>query len=366
MEQELLERLQRFRTALAGQRIDVAVLGPSADFRYLTGEAARESERLTALVVPCDGPATLLVPELEAPRFGGEHHFVVEAWRDGDDPIALLAERLRQLDAATIGVNDEFRAGFLLPLQERLVPRRFVRISPLLQELRAVKSASEIALLREAIARVDAAWARFCAEERLVGRSERQIARRLSELLLEEGLDEVAFCIVASGPNAASPHHEPSDRIVQSGEPVVIDIGGPYRGYYADMTRTPVAGRLRDPEFAAAHEAVLEAQQAAFAALAPGVPCEEVDGVARDVLANHGLAQYFTHRLGHGLGLAVHEPPYLVRGNRQPLRPGMVVTDEPGVYLPGRWGVRIEDVVVIAEHGAERLTRSPHDLLELP
>ncbi len=366
MEHELLERLQRFRTALAGQRIDVAVLGPSADFRYLTGEAAHESERLTALVVPSDGPATLLVPELEAPRFAGEHHIVVEIWRDGDDPVALLAARLRELDAETIGLNDEFRAGFLLPLQERLGDRRFVRVSPSIQALRVVKSATELALLREAIARVDAAWARFCNQERLVGRSERQIARRLSELLLEEGLDEVAFCIVASGPNAASPHHEPSDRIVQSGDPVVIDIGGPYRGYYADMTRTPVAGKLRDPDFASAYEAVLEAQQAAFAALAPGVPCEEADRVARDVLANHGLAQYFTHRLGHGLGLAVHEPPYLVRGNREPLRSGMVVTDEPGVYLPGRWGVRIEDVVVITENGAERLTRSPHDLLELP
>jgi len=366
MQNELAHRLARLRTALGSHQIDAALVGPSADFRYLTGHPASESERLTVLVVPCEGECTLLVPELESPKFTNFPFGRLDRWRDGDDPIDLLARRLLDLDARTIGVNDQFRAGFLLPLQERLTGRRFARISPLIQELRIVKSPAELSLLREAIARVDAAWARFCAEGRLVGRTERQVARQLSEFLLEEGLDEVAFCIVASGPNAASPHHEPGDRIIQDGDPVVIDIGGPYQGYYADMTRTPVAGTIRDPDFAAAYEAVLEAQQAAFAAMRPGVPCEEVDRIARDVLATHGLAEAFTHRLGHGLGLSVHEPPYLVRGNRAPLCPGMVVTDEPGVYLPGRWGVRIEDVVVITEEGAERLTRSPHDLLALP
>ncbi|MDW8060040.1 MAG: Xaa-Pro peptidase family protein [Thermomicrobium sp.] len=366
MERELAERLARLRRALAQRGIEVAVVGPSADFRYLTGHAARPSERLLALVLPTDDDPTLLVPALEAPKFAAAAPAHVHAWSDGDDPLALLTAMLQHLDPATIAVDDEFPARFLLPLQERLPGRRFARVSSLVQALRVVKSPAELATLREAIRRVDAAWARFCTEERLVGRTERQVARRLSELLLEEGLDEVAFCIVASGPNAASPHHEPEDRVIHEGDPVVIDLGGPYQGYHADMTRTPIAGRLLDPEFAVAYEAVLEAQQAAFAAMRPGVACEEIDRIARDVLATHGLAEAFTHRLGHGLGLSVHEPPYLVRGNREPLRPGMVVTDEPGVYLPGRWGVRIEDVVVVTEEGAERLTRSPHDLLELP
>ncbi|MCX2728426.1 Xaa-Pro peptidase family protein [Thermomicrobium sp. 4228-Ro] len=363
---ELAQRLARLRTTLDEHQIDVALIGPSADFRYLTCRRAGESERLIALIVPQAGDCTLLVPELEAPKFADCAFCQLHRWRDGDDPIDLLARTLLDLGAKTVGVNDEFRAGFLLPLQERLSGRRFTRVGPLLARLRITKSPAELALLREAIARVDAAWARFCAEGRLVGHTERQVARQLSDFLLEEGLEAVAFCIVASGPNAASPHHEPGDRIIQDGDPVVIDIGGPYQGYYADMTRTPVAGTLRDSDFAAAYEAVLEAQQAAFAAMRPGVACEEIDRIARDVLATHGLAEAFTHRLGHGLGLSVHEPPYLVGGNREPLRPGMVVTDEPGVYLPGRWGVRIEDVVVITEDGAERLTRSPHEFLELP
>ncbi|GBD22228.1 putative dipeptidase PepE [bacterium HR28] len=366
MRTELEHRLARSRSLLAEHGIDAALIGPSADFRYLTGQPASPSERLLALVLPCDGEPVLVVPELEAPRFAEVGVGTVLRWKDGEDPLQLLASQLERFAAHTIGVNDEFWAAFLLPLQERLPNRRFVRVSPLLQTLRIVKSPAELALLREAVARVDAAWARFCASEQLVGRTERQIAWRLTELLLEAGLDHVEFCIVASGPNAASPHHSTSDRIVQPGDPVVIDIGGPYQGYYADMTRTPVAGSLRDPDFAAAYEAVLEAQQAAFAAMRPGVPCEEIDQIARDVLAQHGLAEAFIHRLGHGLGLSVHEPPYLVQGNRDVLQPGMVVTDEPGVYFPNRWGLRIEDVVIITEEGAERLTASPHELLELP
>lgn len=366
MEHESAHRLARFRALLAEQHIDVALIGPSADFRYLTGQPAHESERLIALVVPREGECLLVVPELEAPKFADFALGSVQRWRDGEDPLDLLVTLLRQFAPTSLGVNDEFRAAFLIPLYDRLAGIRLTRVSPLLQHLRTVKSPAEIAAIREAIARVDAAWSRFCAEGRLVGLTERQVARRLRELLLDEGLDEVAFCIVASGPNAASPHHEPGDRIIEDGDPVVIDIGGPYHGYYADMTRTPVAGRLRDPDFAAAYEAVLEAQQAAFVAMRPGVACQEIDRIARDILATHGLAEAFTHRLGHGLGLSVHEPPYLVRGNREPLRAGMVVTDEPGVYLAGRWGVRIEDVVVITEQGAERLTRSPHELVELP
>ncbi len=366
MHTELEHRLARTRTLLAQHGIDAALIGPSADFRYLTGQPASHSERLLALVIPLDRTPLLLVPELEAPRFAASNIGTVLRWKDGEDPLHHLATQLEQLSAYTIGVNDEFWAAFLLPLQERLPNRRFVRVSPLLQTLRIVKSPAELALLREAVARVDAAWARFCATEKLIGRTERQIAWRLTEFLLEAGLDHVEFCIVASGPNAASPHHSTSDRIVQPGDPVVIDIGGPYRGYYADLTRTPVAGSLRNSDFAAAYEAVLEAQQAAFAAMRPGIPCEEIDRVARDVLAEHGLADAFIHRLGHGLGLSVHEPPYLAPGNRDVLQPGMVVTDEPGVYFPNCWGLRIEDVVMITEDGAERLTISPHDLLELP
>ncbi|MCS7050484.1 MAG: Xaa-Pro peptidase family protein [Thermomicrobium sp.] len=365
MRTELAERRQRLRSLLADHDIDVALIGPSADLRYLTGYAASPSERPLALLVPRDSAPILFVPELEAPEVATTGLDLIP-WKDGDDPYPLLAAQLRRLDARVIAVNDELWAAVLLSLQERLPESRFLRVSPLVQSLRIVKSPFEIECLRQAVARVDAAWARFCREASLIGHTEAQIARRVSELLLAEGLEEVSFCIVASGPNAAAPHHHSSDRIVQPGDPVLIDIGGPYAGYFADMTRTVVAGSLRDPEFAVAYEAVLEAQQAAFVAMRPGVPCEEVDRIARGVLADHGLAEAFIHRLGHGLGLSVHEPPYLVHGNPQPLQPGMVVTDEPGVYLRDRWGIRIEDVVLITEHGAERLTTAPHELLELP
>jgi Xaa-Pro aminopeptidase len=366
MHDEIAQRLTRFRHALVSSDIDAAIVGPSADFRYLTGHPAASSERLLALVVPQAGETLLLVPELESTRFSETLPFSLRTWKDGEDPIRLLAAHLERLGVGTIGVNDEFWAAFLLPLQAALPTRHFTRVSPILQALRRIKSATEIALVREAVARVDAAWQRFCASEHLTGRTERQVARRLTELLLEEGLDHVAFCIVASGPHAASPHHEPTDRIIQAGDPVVIDVGGPYHGYFADLTRTPVAGSLADPDFATAYEAVLEAQQAAFAATRPGASCEEIDRIARDVLATHGLAEAFLHRLGHGLGLSVHEPPYLVQGNPERLEPGMIVTDEPGVYLRGRWGLRIEDVVLITAEGAERLTRAPHELLALP
>lgn len=365
MKNEFSSRLARFRDALRAAGIDAAIIGPSADFRYLTGCGARISERFVGLLVPAASTPLLIVPALEEPHFSASG-LPIRTWQDGEDPIALLATTVQQNSPQLIGVNDELWAAFLLPLQQSLPGVRFCSVSPLLSNLRSVKSAAELALLREAVARVDAAWARFCRTASLVGHTERQVAARLTELLLEEGLDEVAFCIVASGPNAASPHHEPSHRVIAAGDPVVIDIGGPYRGYFADLTRTPLAGALTDREFASAYEAVLEAQEAAFAAVRPGVPCETIDRIARDVLAQHSLAHAFIHRLGHGLGLSVHEPPYLVSGNPQLLRPGMVMTIEPGVYLPGRWGVRIEDVVVVTETGAERLTSSPHDLLELP
>lgn len=360
------QRLERARQLMASSAIDLMLLGPSADFRYFTGRPGHLSERLTALVIGREGPPALVVPKLEAPLYADlESSFRLIAWADGEDPIAQLVTLAQTTGSRAIAVNDQFWSGFLLQLQDRLPERSFRRASPLLRRLRMTKDAEEIALLREASRRTDAAWEYFCAHERLTGRTEREVAARLSELLLAEGLHEVAFCIVASGPNGASPHHETGDRVIQPGDPVVIDFGGSYYGYYSDITRTPVAGEPPSG-FADAYEAVLEAQQAAFAAIRPGVPCQDVDRAARQVLAERGYGPYFIHRLGHGVGLTVHEDPYLVEGNDEPLVPGMVVSDEPGVYIPGQWGVRIEDLVVVTEDGAERLNRVSHELLRLP
>jgi len=360
------ERIERLRQHMRAAAIDLVLLGPSSDFRYITGRPGHLSERLTALVVSQQGAPTLVVPKLEVPLYAGlEGIFQITPWADGEDPIAHLVALVQTSSSQTIAVNDRFWSGFVLELQERLPGHTFRRASPLLRNLRMVKDAAELALLREAAQRTDAAWETFCAHERLTGRTEREIAARLSHLLLAEGLHEVAFCIVASGPNGASPHHETSDRVIQPGDPVVIDVGGSYHGYYSDLTRTPVAGEPPQA-FVEAYEAVLQAQQAAFAVIRPGVPCQEVDRAARGILNERGYGPYFVHRLGHGVGLDVHEDPYLVEGNKQPLAAGMVVSDEPGVYLPGQWGVRIEDLVVVTDRGAERLNRVSHELLRLP
>lgn len=366
MQNELHSRLSRFQDLLQQYEFDVALVGPSTDFRYLTGQVAHTSERFLALVVPAEGRPTLILPQLEAVRFSLPFEIDLHAWHDGTNPIQLAVDILQHHRVRSIGLNDEFWAAFLIPLYQALPHCRFGLASPLLSQLRMIKSPAELTLLRQAALRVDTAWTRFCHEEHLIGHTERQVARQLSALLLEEALDEVAFCIVASGPNAASPHHEPSDRVIQRGDPVILDFGGPYQGYHADITRTVIAGSLQDSDFAVAYEAVLEAQQAALTAMRPGVSCAEVDKLAREILAQHNLAEAFLHRLGHGLGLSVHEPPYLVSGDTTRLQEGMVVTVEPGIYLTARWGIRVEDVVLVTETGAERLTTSTHDLLELP
>lgn len=362
-----LERVAKAQAQLDALGADALLVAPSADFRYFTGLPGHVSERLTALVIPREGPATLLVPQLEAPLYAALPNTLQRrTWADGDDPIAALCQVLDAAQARVVAVNDQLWSGFLLQLQEAAPDRRFVRGQPLLRQLRMVKDADELATLREAARRTDVAWEAFCASARLVGQTERALAAQLRAALEAEGLETVAFCIVASGPNAASPHHEPGDRVVQPGDPVIFDFGGTLDGYYSDCTRTVMAGHDAPPEIADAYDAVLEANQAAFAAIRPGVPCEAVDRAARQVLEDRGYGPFFIHRTGHGLGLSGHEDPYLVAGNREPLQPGMVVSDEPGVYLAGRWGIRIEDIVVVTEDGAERLNTTSHELRVLP
>ena len=228
-----------------------------------------------------------------------------------------------------------------------------------------MKDSAELDLLREASRRTDAAWEEFCATERLTGRSEREVADRLTAIMAKHGMPEIAFMIVGSGPNGASPHHHTGDRVIEQGDPVVIDFGGIHEGYFSDITRTPVAGDPH-PDFVQIYNVVLEAQQAAFESIKPGVACQQVDRAARKVITDHGFGEYFIHRLGHGIGLTGHEDPYLVEGNSEPMQAGMVFSDEPGIYIPDRWGVRIEDSVAVTESGAERLNHVTRELTSLP
>jgi Xaa-Pro aminopeptidase len=340
------------------------VITPGYDLRYLIGSRAQTFERLTALVLPVAGEPTIVVPRLELASLKqsavADLGVTVRDWVDGDDPYALVAAAVGGAPAAT-AVTDSMPALHLLPLADVLgaVP---VLATDVLRELRMVKDAAEVDALRKAGAAIDRVHARV-PEFLTPGRTEADVAADIAEAIVAEGHTEVAFVIVGSGPHGADPHHEFSDREIRVGDIVVVDIGGPYApGYNSDSTRTYSIGEP-SPEVAQQYSVLQRAQQAAVAAVRPGVTAEQVDAAARDVLAAAGLAEYFVHRTGHGIGLSVHEEPYIVAGNDLPLQAGMAFSIEPGIYFPGQWGARIEDIVVGAEDGAPSVNHRPHELI---
>jgi D-alanyl-D-alanine dipeptidase len=343
------------------------VITPGYDLRYLAGSRAQTFERLTALVLPVTGDPTIVVPRLELASLKqsavADLGVAVWDWVDGDDPYRLVGAAVGGAPAAT-AVTDSMPALHLLPLAEVLgtLP---VLATDVLRELRMVKDAAEIDALRKAGAAIDRVHARV-PEFLVPGRTEADIADDIAEAIVAEGHTEVAFVIVGSGPHGADPHHEYSDREIQAGDIVVVDIGGPYApGYNSDSTRTYSMGEP-SPEVAQQYSVLQRAQRAAVDAVRPGVTAEQVDAAARDVLAEAGLAEYFVHRTGHGIGLSVHEEPYIVAGNDLPLRAGMAFSVEPGIYFPGQWGARIEDIVVVAEDGARSVNHRPHELIVVP
>jgi D-alanyl-D-alanine dipeptidase len=343
------------------------VITPGYDLRYLIGSRAQTFERLTALVLPVSGDPTIVVPRLELASLKqsavADLGVTVRDWVDGDDPYQLVAAALGGAPAAT-AVTDAMPALHLLPLTDVLgtLP---VLATGVLRELRMVKDAAEIDALRKAGAAIDRVHARvpdFLAP----GRTEADVAADIAEAIVAEGHTEVAFVIVGSGPHGADPHHEYSDREIQAGDIVVVDIGGPYApGYNSDSTRTYSIGEP-SPEVAQHYLVLQRAQRAAVEAVRPGVTAEQVDAAARDVLAEAGLGDYFVHRTGHGIGLSVHEEPYIVAGNDLPLQAGMAFSVEPGIYFPGQWGARIEDIVVVTEDGAQSVNHRPHELIVVP
>jgi len=343
------------------------VITPGYDLRYLVGSRAQTFERLTALVMPTTGEPTIVVPRLElaslkesaVPELG----LAVRDWVDGEDPYQLVTDALGGAPAAT-AVTDSMPALHLLPLADVLgvVP---VLATDVLRRLRMVKDAAEIDALRKAGAAIDRVHARV-PEFLVPGRTEADVAADISQAILAEGHSEVAFVIVGSGPNGADPHHECSNRELKTGDVVVVDIGGPYEpGYNSDSTRTYSIGEP-EPEVAQRYSVLQRAQRAAVDAVRPGVTAEEVDAAARDVLAAEGLAEWFVHRTGHGIGLSVHEEPYIVAGNDLPLAEGMAFSVEPGIYFPGQWGARIEDIVIVTSDGAMPVNKQPHELVVVP
>ena len=346
------------RAGLAG-----LVITPGYDLRYLIGARAQTFERLTALVIPAAGAPSVVLPRLELAALresaADELGLGVRDWTDGEDPYALVADALG--GHARVAVTDAMPALHLLPLAEHLGATP-VLATEVLASLRMVKDDAEIDALRTAGAAIDRVHARvpgFLTP----GRTEAQVAADITEAIVAEGHSQAAFVIVGSGPNGADPHHECSDRALQHGDVVVVDIGGPVEpGYNSDCTRTYSIGEP-SAEVAESYAVLQRAQAAAVAAVRPGVRAEDVDAAARDVLADAGLGEYFVHRTGHGIGLSVHEEPYIVAGNAQPLAEGMAFSVEPGVYFPGRWGARIEDIVIVTADGCRAVNSRPHELI---
>ena len=356
-------RLESVRDSVRAVGLDAVLLTPGPDLRYVTGYDAKQLERLTCLVVPARGDPALFVPRLELPAAqaspAGSLGLELVPWGETADPFAMVAGRLGGVSA--VGLSDRMWALFVLRFRDVLPSARLALASGALGPLRIRKTPAEVAALREAGEAIDRVHARVPGWLR-AGWTEREVGADITEAILAEGHATVDFVIVASGPNAASPHHEVSDRVLEPGDAVVVDIGGAMpSGYCSDSTRTYAIGEP-PAEFTTYYKVLYDAQEAACAAVRPGVTAESVDAAAREPITAAGYGEAFFHRTGHGIGLETHEDPYIVAGNGEVLEPGMAFSVEPGIY-PGPHGARIEDIVVCTPDGYERLNNAPRELL---
>jgi D-alanyl-D-alanine dipeptidase len=356
-------RMERAARSAEDAGLDGVLVTPGPDLLYLTGYMpVAITERLTMLVVSTTRSPALIVPKLERPdaeTSPGASKLTLHDWTDGSDPYEAAAGLL---DASgRYAVSDSAWAMHVLGLQERLGGSGYVSMTQALPMLRAVKDADELERLAGAGAAADAAF-RDLLGVRFSGRKETEVAADLADLLLQHGHSQVDFTVVGSGPNGANPHHEIGGRVIEEGDMVVLDFGGLKDGYGSDTTRSVHVGGATDEE-RKVHEVVERAQQAGFEAVRPGVACQEIDRAARKVIADEGYGEYFIHRTGHGIGLTTHEPPYMVEGETHLLEPGMCFSIEPGIYLPDRFGVRIEDIVTVTADGGRRFNDTPRELL---
>jgi Xaa-Pro aminopeptidase len=365
------DRLRRAAEAAGAAGVDALLVTPSADLRYLVGYDAKALERLTCLIVPARGEPVLVVPRLElaaAEASGAGAVVKVVTHEETDDAFALAARLIQDAlsaDPQLVGVADRMWAEQVLRFRAQLPQADQVTAGRVLRPLRLRKQPDEVAALRRAAQAIDDVHAHM-GDWLRVGRTEREVGRDIAEAIVAAGHETVNFVIVGAGPNGASPHHSVSDRVIEAGDAVVVDIGGTMPdGYCSDCTRTYVVGGEPDPEFARYYDVLLEAQKQACAAVRPGVTAEAVDATAREVIAAAGYGEHFIHRTGHGIGLEEHEEPWIVAGNDDVLEPGMCFSIEPGIYLPGRHGARIEDIVAVSDTGGDRLDTITRELVIL-
>jgi Xaa-Pro aminopeptidase len=356
-----VERMSDLSRRASDGGVDAVVVAPSPDMVYLMGYDPMPLERPTLLVLRHEHEPFLVVPELErtlaldAPSAPG---LQITGWRDGEDPYEIAAGALR--DAARVAIADRTWATHLIALQRVVPDARFEPASPLIGRLRAVKAPDELAALRRAARGADETFRQICTKK-FEGRREDEVGADIADLLVQNGHARADFTIVASGPNAASPHHEPTGRTILPRDAVVMDFGGELGGYFSDTTRTVVVGEPPHG-FDRVYETVRRAQEAACEAVRPGVACQDVDRAARRIIEEAGFGERFIHRTGHGIGLEVHELPYIIEGNDWVLEPGTTFSVEPGIYLEDSFGVRIEDIVAVTDDGVERLNRSTRAL----
>lgn len=359
------DRLDRVQTVLQSQQVDYLLIAPGANLLYFTGIDAHLSTRLLLLVIPRDGRPKMIVPALE--KLAVEPyaaHFDLLAWTDSETSMpARQAAFAASSGSPKIAVDNQLWAGHLIDLQNGLPSSKWIKGDSVIRHVRARKSKEEIDLLKHAASIADKTLAEL-AGQKFSGRTEKEIESEIQRLLVKYGDKSMSFCIVGSGPNSAIPHHNSSDRVIQPGDVVVLDFGGAYEGYQSDMTRmVKVRGGETDPEFEKVYSTVDDANRAAHLTAAAGVPAELVDAAARQIITKAGYGEYFVHRTGHGLGLDLHEDPYIIPGNKEKLEVGNVFSIEPGIYIGGRFGVRIEDIAVITEAGEENINLSSHELV---
>ena len=356
-------RMDRAARAAAAEGLDGLLVTPGPDLQWLTGyRPTAITERLTLLVLRADAEPQLLVPILERPdaeAAAGVAATRMSDWTDGSDPYAAAGRLLRP--DGEYAVSDSTWAMHLLGLQKQLPQSRYASVTERLPTLRAVKDAAELSRLEAAGAAADATFEQI-VHVRFAGRTETEVAADLARLLREFGHEQVDFTVVGSGPNGANPHHEAGDRTILAGDMVVLDFGGLMYGYGSDTSRTVCVGDPTD-QMQEVHDVVRTAQQTAFEAVRPGIPCQEIDRVARRVITEAGYGAEFIHRVGHGIGMTTHEPPYMVEGEERPTVPGMCFSIEPGIYLAGRFGVRIEDIVTVTDDAARRLNNTDRHLV---
>lgn len=359
-------RVEVLRANMRANGVDALVISPTSDMHYLIGRKLPNTERFNCLIIPVDGTPYLIVPQLQYPLVSSLASQVqILTWAETSDPINLARDILVKLGARSVALDGMMRGAFVLRLQNCLgKSAQFQDATPICTKARLLKDSDEIAVLTDAGRRFDSIWTEFWNSGRLIGVSERDVVEQIRKLLYAHGFDTMEWCDVGSGPNGASPLHHHSDRIIQSGDPVVIDFAGTIDGYFMDTCRTPVAGAPH-PEFVEIHTLTGKAHDAANDLARPGVSAADVDKAARDVIAAAGHGERFMHRLGHGLGLDAHEEPYIISGNALLLQPGMVYSNEPGIYVEGKWGVRIEDIILMTENGARSLNSATREIVSM-